>query len=203
MGVREAKRALRRRIKDWRDGLSSTEREAMSEQVARRVFELAAWRDARCVLAYAAFGSEVATDSITARLLAEGKSLVLPRVGDDGLVLHRIDDPERDLVAGVWGIPEPDPARPEVGPDAVELFLLPGVAFDARGHRLGYGRGYFDRALAGVPGEKVALAFDGQVVDKVPVGPQDVPVDWVVTPTRVIRCGRAAAKTKTGSARTP
>jgi len=199
MGVREAKRALRRRIKDWRDGLSSTEREAMSEQVARRVFDLGAWRRARCVLAYAAFGSEVATDSITARLLSEGKRLVLPRVTGEGLTLHRIDDPARDLVAGVWGIPEPDPQRPVVAPEEIDLFLLPGVAFDAGGGRLGYGRGYFDRVLAGAPGKKVALAFDGQVVTEVPVGPADVPVDAVVTPTRVIRCGAAA--TETGSAR--
>lgn len=202
MGVREAKRALRRRIKDWRDGLSSTEREAMSEQVAGRVFDLDAWRRARCVLTYAPFGSEVATDSITARLLAEGKRLVLPRVGDDGLTLHRIEDLEADLVEGVWGIPEPDPARPIVAPEEVELFLLPGLAFDAEGHRLGYGRGYFDRVLARAPGEKVALAFDGQVVEQVPVGPHDAPVDAVVTPTRVIRCGAAAAG-ETGSARTP
>jgi len=200
MGVREAKRALRRRIKDWRDGLSSTEREAMSDQVAGRVFGLDAYRGAACVLAYAAFGSEVATEAITARLLSEGKCLALPRVSDEGLTLHRIDDLKADLVEGVWGIPEPDPACPVVAPEEVDLFLLPGLAFDVGGNRLGYGRGYFDRVLARAPGEKVALAFDGQVVDQVPVGPGDTPVNAVVTPTRVIRC-RAAATESKGSAR--
>jgi 5-formyltetrahydrofolate cyclo-ligase len=191
MGVREAKRALRRRIKDWRDSLAPMEREAMSERVALRVFDLPAFHRARTVLTYAAFGSEVATDLITARVLAEGKRLVLPRVSAERLVLHRIDDLKADLVAGVWGIPEPDPERPVVAPEEVDLFLLPGVAFDPGGTRLGYGRGYFDRALEGAPGAKVALAFDGQVVDQVPAGRGDVPVDFVVTPTRVVRCGAA------------
>jgi 5-formyltetrahydrofolate cyclo-ligase len=193
MGVREAKRALRRRIKDWRDALAPAERDAMSERVARRVFDLPAYRRARCVLTYAAFGSEVGTDAITARVLAEGKRLVLPRVTPEGLVLHRVDDLKADLVAGVWGIPEPDPERPVVAPGEVDLFLLPGVAFDSRGRRLGYGRGYFDRTLAEARGEKAALAFDGQVVEQVPAGPADVPMDWVVTPTRLVRCGAAAA----------
>jgi len=103
-----------------------------------------------------------------------------------------VDDPARDLVPGVWDIPEPDARCPVVAPEEVELFLLPGLAFDLGGHRLGYGRGYFDRVLGRAPGEKVALAFDGQIVETVPVGPQDVPVDAVVTPTRVIRCGAAA-----------
>lgn len=172
----------------------------MSAQVARRVFDLPAYRRARCVLAYAAFGSEVGTGLITTRVLAEGKRLVLPRITPEGLALHRVDDPKADLTAGVWGIPEPGPERPVVAPGEVDLFLLPGVAFDLSGNRLGYGRGYFDRVLAGAPGVKAALAFDGQVVDQVPAGPADVAVDLVVTPTRVVRCGAAAG---TESARTP
>jgi 5-formyltetrahydrofolate cyclo-ligase len=192
MGVREAKRALRRRIKDWRDSLAPEERDEMTEQVARRVFDLGAYHSARRVLAYAAHGSEVGTDAVTAGILKDGKGLILPRVTEDGLTLHRVDDPARDLVPGVWDIPEPDARCPVVAPEEVELFLLPGLAFDPEGHRLGYGRGYFDRVLGRASGEKVALAFDGQVVEAVPVGPQDVPVDAVVTPTRMIRCGTAA-----------
>jgi len=164
----------------------------MTEQVARRVFDLGAYRRAHRVLAYAAYGSEVGTDAVTAGILKDGKGLILPRVTEEGLTLHRVDDPARDLVPGVWDIPEPDARCPVVAPEEVELFLLPGLAFDLGGHRLGYGRGYFDRVLGRAPGEKVALAFDGQIVETVPVGPQDVPVDAVVTPTRVIRCGAAA-----------
>jgi len=161
----------------------------MGARVAGRVFTLDAYRRARCVAAYAAFGSEVSTAAITARVLTDGKQLAMARVEGDALVLHRVLDPARDLVPGTWDIPEPAPDLPVVDPRAVDLFLLPGLAFDPGGGRLGYGRGFFDRVLAEVPGVKVALAFDGQLVEAVPVEPRDVAMDGVVTPTRVIECG--------------
>lgn len=188
MGVREAKRALRRRVKVWRDTLPPEERDVMSAHVARRVFELGCYQRARCVAAYAAFGSEVATGAIVARVLEDGKQLAMARVEGDTLILHRVLDPARDLVSGTWDIPEPAPSLPTVDPGAVELFLLPGLVFDLDGGRLGYGRGFFDRVLAAVAGVKVALAFDGQLVEAVPVEARDVAMDKVVTPTRVIRC---------------
>lgn len=191
MGVKEAKRALRRRIKGWRDALDPGERDAWSERIAARVLALDDYRKARAVLVYAGFGSEVATGELGRAVLRDGKRLVMPRVGEPGLTLYAVADPATDLTAGVWGIPEPVPTLPAVAPEEVELFLLPGLAFDPGGGRLGYGRGYFDRALADAPGTKVALAFDGQVVEAVPCGPGDVPMDLVVTPTRVIRCGEA------------
>lgn len=192
MGVREAKRALRRRVKVWRDTLPPEERDQLSAHVARRVFALDTYRRARCVAAYAAFGSEVATAAIAARVLEDGKALAMARVEGETLVLHRVRDPSRDLVAGTWGIPEPAADLPVVDPGAVELFLLPGLVFDAKGGRIGYGRGYFDRVLAAASGVKVALAFDGQLVEAVPVAPRDVAMDKVVTPTRVIRCRTGA-----------
>jgi 5-formyltetrahydrofolate cyclo-ligase len=159
--------------------------------VAERVLGLDRYREARSVLVYADFGSEVATGALVRAVRADGKRLVMPRVGEGGLALHAVADPGADLAAGVWGIAEPRAGLPAVAPGDVDLFLLPGLAFDPEGGRLGYGRGYFDRALAGVSGAKVALAFDGQVVEAVPKGPRDVPVDVLVTPTRVVRCAPA------------
>jgi 5-formyltetrahydrofolate cyclo-ligase len=194
MGLREAKRALRRRVKGWRDALSAPERESLSGHLADRLLALECYRAAGTVLVYADFGSEVATGALVGAILQDGKRLVMPRVADGDLVLHAVVDPERDLVAGVWGIREPDPACNEVAPAEVELFLLPGLAFDEGGGRLGYGRGYFDRVLAQASGRRVALAFDGQVVEAVPRGATDVAMDLVVTPTRVIRCGPASGQ---------
>lgn len=191
MGVKEAKQALRQQISGWRDGLDPAQREAQSARVAARVLAQECYRAADSVLVYAHVGSEVATPALVRAILADGKRLVMPRVAKEGLVLHAVADPETELAAGVWGIPEPLPALPVVAPGDVALFLLPGLAFDAAGGRLGYGRGYFDRVLAGASGRKVALAFDGQVVEAVPRGPRDVAVDRVVTPTRVIRCAPA------------
>jgi 5-formyltetrahydrofolate cyclo-ligase len=191
MNAQQAKQALRQRIRDWREGISAADREAWSRAVADRVRGLDAYRAARTVLVFAGIGTEVATDALVRAVASDRKRLVMPRVGEHDLVLHAVADPERDLAPGVWGIPEPGTECPEVAPEAVDLFLLPGLAFDPAGGRLGYGRGYFDRVLARAPGTKVALAFDGQVVDAVPRGPGDVPVDLVVTPTRVLRCSAA------------
>jgi 5-formyltetrahydrofolate cyclo-ligase len=142
------------------------------------------------VLAYHAFGSEPATAPFLVAVLAAGKHLVLPRV--DGaaraLRLHRVQDPEADVAPGVWGIREPRPATcPEVAAAAVDFVLVPGVVFDARGGRIGYGGGYYDRLLGGCAHRPalVAAAFDVQLVPEVPMGPEDVRVDRVVTESAV------------------
>jgi 5-formyltetrahydrofolate cyclo-ligase len=193
MELRQAKQVLRRQVAAWRDTLSAAEREAASTRLTARVLALDCYRRADTVLLYFAVGSEPATAGLVGAVLKDGKRLVLPRIADGDLVLHRVTDPAADLKEGVWGIREPLPDLPRVGPAEVDLFLLPGLAFDAGGGRLGYGRGYFDRTLAGTRGVKAALAFDGQVVERVPRGPADVAVDLVVTPTRLIRCGADGA----------
>jgi len=198
MDAQHAKQALRQTIRDWREGLAAADREAWSRAVHDRVRALDAYRGAGTVLVFAGIGTEVATDDLVRAVLADGKRLVMPRVGEGDLVLHAVADPARDLAPGVWGIPEPRPGCPVIAAETVDLFLLPGLAFDLKGGRLGYGRGYFDRVLAGAPGTKAALAFDGQVVEAVPQGPTDVAVDLVVTPTRVIRCGAAHAAGRDG-----
>jgi 5-formyltetrahydrofolate cyclo-ligase len=103
------------------------------------------------------------------------------------LALHRVDDPAGQLRPGMWGIPEPDPARaPTVAPAEVEFVLVPGVAFDPRGGRLGYGGGYYDRLLTAVATDtpRVAAAFEVQMVDEVPMAPGDQRVDRVITEVR-------------------
>ena len=129
--------------------------------------------------------------------LDRGKTLVLPRVDAAArvLVLHRVADLDGDVVPGFRGIPEPSPDLPTVRPADVDCALVPGVAFDDDGRRLGYGGGYYDRLLPqlrpGVP--RIAGAFDLQIVDHVPAGAHDVAVDVVVTPTRTVATRRRAA----------
>jgi 5-formyltetrahydrofolate cyclo-ligase len=102
-----------------------------------------------------------------------------------------------DLVAGAFGIREPRGDLPAVGQEERcsegVLWLVPGVAFDAAGHRLGRGRGYYDRLLAGVRGPCVGVAWEWQVIGHVPASAHDVPMGWIVTDTRTIACGSGAA----------
>ncbi len=183
----EVKAELRRRVLARRDTLPPEVRRALSARIFDRLATLPAVRAAGVVLGYAGFGSEPVTLPFLVGLRAAGRVLVLPRVDRAArrLVLHRVDD-LGDLRPGVWGIPEPDPVRcPPAARAGIELVLVPGVAFDVRGGRVGYGAGYYDRLLGdwNAPPPLVAAAFDLQVVEAVPMGPRDRRVDRVVTET--------------------
>lgn len=181
----EVKAALREAVLRRRGALPEEERASLGHRILGKVLDLPAYGRSNVVLAYASFGTELPTDRFLRRVLHDGKVLLLPRVEREGLHLHEVRDPARDLAPGTWGIREPIPDRcPLTGPESVDFALIPGVAFDRRARRLGYGGGYYDRLLAGVLPEGVLLvsgAFEVQMVDEVPVGPHDVPVDAVVT----------------------
>lgn len=143
------------------------------------------------ILGYAAFGSEVDLD---AYLVAASRTheVHLPWVDGDELAVARVRDWETDLHPGWRGVREPRPGRRRsVPPEQLDALVVPGVAFDRRGHRLGYGGGHFDRLLARVrPGTVVVgVAFGVQVVDAVPREAHDVPVDVVVTEAGALRAG--------------
>ena len=190
MSTTDQKAKLRQQVRAWRDDLSAHDQEVLTEEVEARLVQLPVFNEAKTVLTYARFGSEAGTTGIVARILMSGRRLVLPRVEGDQLALCVITNPVMDLTPGKWGIPEPVAGLPTVKTSEIDLFLLPGLAFDEHGGRLGYGRGFFDRVLADAGGgTKIGLAFEGQMVDKVPVTKTDVPMDMIVTSDRIIRCG--------------
>ncbi len=189
MSITEEKRALRRRILSLRDALSDDDIREGSAQIARRVSQLQCYRAARTRLLFASFGSEVRTDALLAETLASEARLILPRVarGRDELALHEVADLEADLAPGAWGIPEPIAERcPERALSEVDFILVPGVAFDRRGGRLGYGGGFYDRILRArldliESGAAVAVAFALQIVDRVPRHESDMLLPLVMT----------------------
>jgi len=142
------------------------------------------------VSAYVGFDTEIDTTDFLAKILAQGKRLVLPRVVDMDsrerrhLLLHQVGDVERDTLPGRWGIREPDPALcPAIDPLEVDFLLMPGVAFDRSGGRLGYGAGFYDRLLAAARPDclRVAAAFSVQVVENVPLEPHDQRIQRLIT----------------------
>ena len=180
-----AKAVLRRAVLLRRDALPEGERALLSARIVAAILDRPAYQNADTVLAYASFGTELQTDELLRRVLDDGRALVLPRVERDGLGLYVVRDLARDLSPGTWGIREPEPDRcPPADPGGVGFALIPGVAFDRRARRLGYGGGFYDRLLAcglseGTP--LVSGAFEVQIVDEVPTDPHDAPVDFVVT----------------------
>lgn len=180
-----AKAATRRAVLLRRDALPGGERALLSARIVAAILDLPTYQKADAVLAYASFGTELQTDGLLRRVLADGKTLVLPRVERGGLGLYVVRDLARDLAPGTWGIREPGPDRcPPADAGGVGFALIPGVAFDRRARRLGYGGGYYDRLLAGGLPEGTPLisgAFEVQILDEVPTNPHDAPVDFVLT----------------------
>jgi 5-formyltetrahydrofolate cyclo-ligase len=143
------------------------------------------------VLAYAAFDGEVLTDDLIRQATTSGKQIVLPMVQADhrGLALYSIDDFERDMAPGYHGILEPQAHRARmVAPESLDLALIPGIAFDLRGGRLGYGIGFYDRLLSQLPRDipTVGLAFDFQIMPRLPLQPHDMLMEAIVTDRRAI-----------------
>jgi len=163
-------------------------------EIMDRFLRLPSFNSARCILLYASKGGEVHTDGIIRSALSLGKKVALPVTMKEGhvLELYEIKSIE-ELSEGAFGILEP--ARNQerrVQPEEVELVVVPGVSFDRRGHRIGYGMGYYDSLLKKVNGCKVGLAYDMQIVEHVPDEPHDVAVDMVVTQSEIIRCSKPA-----------
>jgi 5-formyltetrahydrofolate cyclo-ligase len=151
----------------------------------------------RAVALYSAIQNEVGTSDLLAHALGSGKKVFYPRIGeDDGGWFFRVSAAE-ELRAGRHGILEPAGTTPLAEAELETLIIfVPGVAFDPHGNRLGRGHGWYDRVLrrAAEHAAVVALAYEFQIVDAVPVGPGDRSVDYVVTERRLIDCGAAAAQ---------
>ena len=185
----ERKAEIRRAALARRDALTAEVRAAASRAIVERLMASAEFIHASTVLAYASFGSEIETRPLLEAAIAGGKRLLLPRVdrASAALDVHVVKDLATDLRAGGWGIPEPHPETcPGCGAEEADWILVPGAAFDRRGGRIGYGRGYYDKLLAAVRAAGsgaplVAAAFEVQLVDEVPMEAHDVRVDMVIT----------------------
>lgn len=186
--LKRAKRALRRDVIARRDALPEPERGAASRSIADRVAGLPEARDAAAVMAFWSFGSEVDTAPLIEQFVAEGKTVALPRI-EGSEVISVAFVPGAATTGTSFGAMEPAEGR-VLDPAELDLVVVPGVAFDRSGNRVGYGAGYYDRFLprtrAGVPA--VAIAFAMQVVPEVPAGRTDRRVDAIVTEAEIIRC---------------
>jgi len=187
------KKEIRRQIISQRLALSPGEVILKSEKISNLIIGLPEWRHALTVMVYLAFRQEVDTASLISQALAAGKQAVVPVCLENPrrLLASRLLNTEEDLAPGAWGIlePKPESLRP-VDPAEIDLVLVPGVAFDRSGNRLGYGAGYYDRFLRSLThrAKAVALAYQLQVFEHIEADEHDFPVDFVVTEEGVIDC---------------
>lgn len=171
-----------------RDALPAALRGELSQRITARVLALSAWRNARCPLLYASFGSEFDTAALLEDALTRGVRACLPRSerATRELTAHAVTDPARELTAGAWGIREPHAGCARVALEEIDFVLVPGLAFTERCERLGYGGGYYDRLLPRLsPGTPtVVAAFSLQIWDALPLDAHDTRVDAVLTESK-------------------
>ena len=178
-----AKRELRRAAAAARGAVR--DRVEAAAAACGHLIALAPYRSAATVLWYVSMPAELATVPGIEAALADGKRVAVPWCDGDDLGLWRLEAVS-ELEPGTWGIPEPPPARRgepgrRIAAEAIDLVVVPGLAFDRRGRRLGHGKGYYDRLLARSPAARAGLCFDAQVFPEVPAGPRDAVMDWLVT----------------------
>ena len=148
--------------------------------IADNVLALPEWKKAATVCLYFSLPTEVDTKQLLAAALTEHKIVVFPRVEKHQLILHQIQS-IKDFTLGAFQILEPKKATPVVDPASVDLFIVPGVAFDRNGNRKGHGAGYYDRLLKHVSVPKIGLAYSNQLVAEVSHTSYDVPMTMIIT----------------------
>ena len=176
------KTELRKKIRELKRAVSPEEKLRRSEAVMQKVEALPEFEKARVVLLYWSMADEVQTHAFVERWYKE-KVLLLPCVDGDDLLLRQYTGPECMVEGEQFGIGEPGATLPvytDLG--SVEIIIVPGVAFDRAGNRMGRGRGFYDRLLKSTPNAmKIGVAYDFQMLDSIPVEPHDVKMNRVIT----------------------
>lgn len=176
------KNTLRHLIRQEKRQFSKTQLEELSLPVLQRIYAHSKVKQSRSILLYCSLDDEVCTRSLIDHLVAEGKHVYLPRVTGADTMELRLYTGRNDLREGAFHIMEPiGILLPEERYAEIDTGIIPGMAFDHDGHRLGRGKGYYDRLLAKMPHlYKIGVCFDFQKVDSIPTEPTDITMDTTV-----------------------
>jgi 5-formyltetrahydrofolate cyclo-ligase len=192
--MRDLKSSLRSTIREKLKRISPTQRELHSS-LARAILEQQPiWHQAQTILFFAPLPDELDIWPSLPVALASGKQIFLPRFlsHTNSYAACHVKMPDTDLTLGQFGIREPSQSCPQIPLNRLDFVLVPGVAFDLHGRRLGRGKGFYDQLLAAVRGKTCGVAFDEQIVTEIPVEPHDVLLNCILTPSRWIQLDHRA-----------
>lgn len=182
------KKELRKSILDIRNNLDTDTKKENDNIIKNKLLESSYYKNAEKIFIYISYSSEIDTIEIIKKALKDGKEIFVPRTvfktkAMDAVKIISLENLKKDR----YGILEPEEGEPHINPDELDLIVVPGVAFDDRGGRIGYGAGYYDRYFKKISKErskiikKIALAYDFQVIEEVPMDEQDVKIDCIIT----------------------
>lgn len=189
--IKEKKSEIRANIAKILDSLSDDDLSEKTKNIENRLFDFANFLESKVVLLYINRPNEVNTSRIIKRTYKQNKIVVLPSFDTDKyeMTMYKVDNPDTDLTLGWRGILEPDPSRCKHIPiDFIDIAIIPGLAFDEKGGRIGSGEGYYDRLIPKLPitTRKVSLSLENQVIQQVPMENNDRHVDIIITEDRII-----------------
>ena len=180
------KQALRRLLKEQRAALPFDQTTLWDAAIARNVINSRWFAQADTVFVYISVSREVDTASILDAAWQQGKQVAVPRCAEPGKMDFFVINSREDLVAGAFGIPEPKASCPKANATSASLCIVPALAFDCKGFRIGYGGGYYDRFLAAFPGKSMGLVRSVFLLEQLPVNRYDLPVDVIVLEEKII-----------------
>ena len=179
----------RKRLAHIRNSFNPKERNKLSELIKNNLLNLEEYKNAKTVLLYCSFGSEVETNNMI-RKSVDNKITLLPLIipEEKTIVACKIQDVKNDVNPGYSDILEPRKHCKEHNKNKINLVIVPGIAFGEKGERLGYGGGYYDRFLKDFTGDIVGICFENQITDKILLENHDIKMHKIVTEKRVIDC---------------
>lgn len=195
--IASQKSSLRSQVRSQLEHMSAEQRIQLSHEARDLLLRQPDWQEAKAVLMYAPLPDEIDLWPLVPMALQAGKIVCLPQYQTARRLyeVRQVRDMERDIVNGFFGIREPASNCPAPPLKLLDLVLVPGVAFDVDGRRLGRGKGYYDRLLKNIDGRKCGVAFDPQVLELIPASPTDIPCDCILTPSRwLVASQRAVIK---------
>jgi 5-formyltetrahydrofolate cyclo-ligase len=191
MNLNEQKAALRKQIREALKRKMVEKRELNSERLCAKLKEQSFFQTAASVLFFAPLPDEIDLWPLLEESLTK-KAVALPCFDSDNQSYksRRVKNLSVEIISGHFGIREPAASCVEMPPEDLDLILVPGVAFDLNGNRLGRGKGFYDRLLQKCRCKKAGVCFDAQLLQKIPAEPHDAKVDFILTPTRCVAARR-------------
>lgn len=189
------KKILRKEILYKRDNIENKGKINKDRIIANKLYESEYYKEVSKIFIYVSFGAEINTKIIINKALNDGKKIYIPRSDYKTKLMEAVQIKSlNELIEDSYGILSPNLENEPIDPNELDLIIIPGVAFDKNGGRIGYGAGFYDRYLKRITKDnhkripKVALAYDLQIVEKVPMYKEDMPIDYILSEKENIIC---------------